>query len=113
MSFVFFNIILSFLAYVFDGFLYIVSLTYSMINLSSLLFLHRNSYNFLDKSVGISTLFDISNQSLVDNISQVVETHVPLHIPGIDGLLIPSNTRGHILRLVDGNTALVRWEVYL
>nr|XP_024933206.2 uncharacterized protein LOC107427578 isoform X2 [Ziziphus jujuba var. spinosa] len=67
-------------------------------------------YNFLDKSVGISSLFEITSNSLVDDVSQIVETHVPFHIPGIEGLLIPSNTRGHILKIVGGNTALVRWE---
>ncbi|KAL5561138.1 hypothetical protein UlMin_030885 [Ulmus minor] len=67
-------------------------------------------YNFLDHSVGISSLFEITNESLVDDISQIVETRAPLNVPGIEGLLIPRNTRGHILRLVGTNTALVRWE---
>lgn len=67
-------------------------------------------YNFLDKSVGISSLFEISSESLVDNASQIVETDHPLHIPGIDGLYIPSGTRGHILKVNGGNTAIVRWE---
>ncbi|GMP64171.1 hypothetical protein CsSME_00025565 [Camellia sinensis var. sinensis] len=40
----------------------------------------------------------------------IVETRLPLYIPGVEGLLIPSNTRGHILKVVDGNTALIRWE---
>lgn len=67
-------------------------------------------YNFLDKSVGISTLFEISSNSLVDSISQIVETQLPLHVPGVEGLFIPSKTRGHILKVNGGNTALVRWE---
>ncbi|KAF8406575.1 hypothetical protein HHK36_008663 [Tetracentron sinense] len=67
-------------------------------------------YNFLDKSVGISSLFDIPNDSLVENISQTVETRLPLHVPGVEGLLIPTQTRGHVLKFVDGNTALIRWE---
>ncbi|GLT69630.1 hypothetical protein SLA2020_417670 [Shorea laevis] len=67
-------------------------------------------YNFLDKSVGISSLFEISSDSLVDDISQIVETHQPVHVPGIEGLFIPSNTRGHVLKMIGGNTALVRWE---
>lgn len=70
-----------------------------------------NRYNFLDKSVGISSVFEISRDSLVDNISQIVETHLPVHIPGIEGLFIPSKTRGHVLKMIGGNTALVRWEV--
>ncbi|KAL4616065.1 hypothetical protein ACB092_07G172100 [Castanea dentata] len=67
-------------------------------------------YNFLDKSVGISSLFEISSDSLVDNVSQIVETHLPVHVPGVEGLLIPSKTRGHVLKMIGGNTALVRWE---
>lgn len=47
----------------------------------------------------------------MDNISQIVETQLPLHVPGVEGLLVPSKTRGHVLRMIDGNTALVRWEV--
>ncbi|KAK4786245.1 hypothetical protein SAY86_002934 [Trapa natans] len=67
-------------------------------------------YNFLDKSVGISSLFEITDGSLVDDASQVVETHFPLHVPGVESLLIPSKTRGHILRVVDRNFVIVRWE---
>ncbi|MBA0619886.1 hypothetical protein Godav_005677 [Gossypium davidsonii] len=67
-------------------------------------------YNFLDKSTGISSLFDITSESLLDNVSQIVETQHPVPIPGIDGLHIPSRTHGHVLKVVDGRTALVRWE---
>ncbi|GMY05517.1 nucleoporin like [Fagus crenata] len=67
-------------------------------------------YNFLDKSVGISSLFEINSDSLVDNISQIVGTHLPVHVPGVEGLFIPSKTRGHVLKVIGGNTALVRWE---
>ncbi|XP_068323186.1 uncharacterized protein [Pyrus communis] len=66
-------------------------------------------YNFLDKSVGISSLVEI-NGSLGEDRSQIVETKLPLHVPGFEGLVIPSKTCGRILRLVSGNTALVRWE---
>lgn len=68
-------------------------------------------YNFLDKSVGISTLFDLTSDSLADDASQLVETSRPLHIPGLEGLVIPSNTRGQILRIISENTGLIRWEV--
>lgn len=47
----------------------------------------------------------------MDDISQIVETHQPVHVPGIEGLFIPSNTRGHVLKMIGSNTALVRWEV--
>jgi nuclear pore complex protein Nup188 len=56
-------------------------------------------------------LFEINSDSLVDNISQIVETHLPVHVPGVEGLFIPSKTRGHALKVIGGNTALVRWEV--
>lgn len=68
-------------------------------------------FNFLDKSVGISSSFEIDDHSLVDETSQTVETHLPLQVPGIEGLLIPAKTQGHVLRVIGGNTALVRWEV--
>lgn len=42
---------------------------------------------------------------------QIVETHLPINIPGIEGLFIPGKTRGHILKVIGGDTALVRWEV--
>ncbi|KAL9253348.1 hypothetical protein AKJ16_DCAP10515 [Drosera capensis] len=67
-------------------------------------------YNFLDKSVGLSSLLEINNDILIDEDSQTVLTKVPLVIPGIEGLMIPSKTRGHVLRMVGDGTALVRWE---
>lgn len=70
-----------------------------------------NRYNFLDKTVGISTLFEINNGTLVDGMSQIIETRKPFDVPGIDGICVPSNTRGHILKIIDGNNALIRWEV--
>lgn len=73
--------------------------------------LRDNRYRFLDKSVGISTLFEIENDSVVDGSSQIVETLRPLPVPGVDGLLIPSHTRGQVLKVLGSNTALVRWEV--
>lgn len=78
---------------------------------SSFFLYYVGSYNFLDKSVGISSLLEITGDSLVDDISQIIETPVPLHVPGVEGLIIPSQTHGHVLKVVDGNTALVRWEV--
>ncbi|XP_010446393.1 PREDICTED: uncharacterized protein LOC104729180 isoform X2 [Camelina sativa] len=70
-------------------------------------------YNFLDKSVGVSTLFDITSDSPTDDACQLVETSRPVHIPGLEGLVIPSNTRGRILRINSENTGLVRWEYSL
>ena len=49
-------------------------------------------YNFLDKSVGISSLLEITSDSLVDNFSQIIETRVPLHVLGVEELIIHSQT---------------------
>lgn len=68
-------------------------------------------FNFLDKSVGLSTLLEINSNSVVDAVSKVVITHYPLHVVGVDGLIIPSKSRGQVLRMIDANHALVRWEV--
>lgn len=70
-----------------------------------------NRYNFLDKSVGLSTLVELRGDLGIDNNSRIVETRLPLGVPGFEGLQIPRNTRGHVLKFVDDNTALVRWEV--
>ncbi|KAK9165180.1 hypothetical protein Scep_000371 [Stephania cephalantha] len=67
-------------------------------------------YNFLDKAVGMSSLFEVPDATCVEGTSQIVETCRPLHVPGLESLLIPSHTRGQILKFVNGNTALVRWE---
>lgn len=67
-------------------------------------------FNFLDKSVGISSLFELSGETLVENNSEIVETHSPLPVPGVESLLIPVGTRGHVLKILGGNTAIVRWE---
>ncbi|XP_047333534.1 uncharacterized protein LOC124937067 [Impatiens glandulifera] len=67
-------------------------------------------YNFLNKSVGVSSLFQLSNGSFIDEVSLIVQTNLLLPIPKVEGLLVPCKTRGHIVRMIDGNTALVRWE---
>lgn len=56
-------------------------------------------------------MFEISSGYVVDRVSQIVETQLPLCVPGLEGLLIPIGTRGHVLKMIDGKTALVRWEV--
>ncbi|CAL1353161.1 unnamed protein product [Linum trigynum] len=67
-------------------------------------------YTFLDRSVGISSLFEVTSDSIVDKASQIVETRQPLRIPGIEGLVVPPKTRGQILRVLNAKNALVRWE---
>ncbi|XP_042000669.1 uncharacterized protein LOC121750240 isoform X1 [Salvia splendens] len=67
-------------------------------------------FNFLDKSTGLSTPFEIMNGPVVDAVSKIVETHSPLHVAGVEGLIIPGKSRGQVLRMLDDNCALVRWE---
>ena len=64
-----------------------------------------NRYNFLNRSVGISSLFEISSDL------EVVEALQAVQVPGVEGFFIPAGTRGRVLRVVGENTALVRWEV--
>lgn len=70
-----------------------------------------NRFNFLDKSTGLSSPVDISSCLIVDDASQTVKVVQPLHLPGVEGLIIPRGTHGHLLKMIDRNTALVRWEV--
>jgi len=65
----------------------------------------------MDKSMGVSSAVEINGDFLVGQASQIIETQLPLRVPVVEGLVIPSKTRGHVLRMIDSRTALVRWEV--
>nr|KYP39665.1 hypothetical protein KK1_039024 [Cajanus cajan] len=67
-------------------------------------------YNFLNRSVGISSLFEINTDSQTVDVSRIVEARQAVQVPGIEGFFIPAGTRGRVLRVVGENTALVRWE---
>ncbi|GFP89006.1 nucleoporin nup188 homolog [Phtheirospermum japonicum] len=67
-------------------------------------------FNFLDKSVGLSTPLGLRGEPVVDAVSKIVETLSPLHVTGFGGLVIPSKSRGQVLRMIDENCGLVRWE---
>ncbi|KVH88159.1 hypothetical protein Ccrd_024450 [Cynara cardunculus var. scolymus] len=67
-------------------------------------------YRFLDKSVGLSTLVELRGNLGIDKNPSFVDTQLPLCVPGLEGLQIPKNTRGRVLKVIDDNTALVRWE---
>ncbi|KAF9617343.1 hypothetical protein IFM89_035324 [Coptis chinensis] len=43
------------------------------------------------------------------NISQTIVTQA-LHVPEVEDLLIPSQTRGHVVKVCGRSTVLVRWE---
>ncbi|XP_074312975.1 uncharacterized protein LOC141648320 isoform X2 [Silene latifolia] len=66
-------------------------------------------YNFMEKSIGISSIVNMGSDT-AEGASQIVETQLPLQVPGVEGLFIPSKTRGRILRMIDSKTAVVRWE---
>ncbi|KAH9623965.1 hypothetical protein KSS87_021079 [Heliosperma pusillum] len=66
-------------------------------------------YNFMEKSVGISSIVNMGSD-IVEGESQIVETQLPLQVPGVEGLFIPSKTLGRVLRIIDSKTAVVRWE---
>ncbi|KAL6545953.1 hypothetical protein OROGR_009827 [Orobanche gracilis] len=67
-------------------------------------------FNFLDKSVGLSTPLGLSGDTVVDAVLKTVETLSPLYVTGVEGLVIPSKSRGQVLRMIDEKCALVRWE---
>lgn len=48
---------------------------------------------------------------MVDGASKIVKTSLPMNVPGAQGLTIPSGTRGQVIRLLHGNSAVVQWEV--
>lgn len=47
----------------------------------------------------------------MDAVSKIIVTQSPLHVAGVEGLVIPAKSRGKVLRMLDDNCALVRWEV--
>ena len=61
---------------------------------------------------GLTTLYAVS-RSVTDNMNyrDQIETHSPISIPGIEGIAIPSGSHGYILKLLEDDAALVRWEV--
>ncbi|URE36595.1 mRNA transport [Musa troglodytarum] len=67
-------------------------------------------YNYLDKMSGITTLFEISGGYGDKTVSDIIETHHPVAVPGVEGLLIPSGTLGRILKVLAPNIAFVYWE---
>ncbi|GER50288.1 hypothetical protein STAS_27578 [Striga asiatica] len=67
-------------------------------------------FNFLDKSVGLSTPVGLRGDAVLDASSKIVEIHSPLHVADAEGLVIPSKSKGQVLRMIDENCALVRWK---
>lgn len=67
-------------------------------------------FNFLEKMGGVTLLSEIPRRSQFTDIYDTIEAQTQLNIPSIEGIVIPAGTRGHIVRVVDVNSALVRWE---
>ncbi|WVZ58174.1 hypothetical protein U9M48_008470 [Paspalum notatum var. saurae] len=68
-------------------------------------------YNYLERMNGVTTIYAIPS-SVAENVScgHQIESHHPVRIPGIEGITIPCGTHGYILKVLQGDAALVRWE---
>eukprot|EP01018_Ginkgo_biloba_P018782 Gb_15236 [translate_table: standard] len=67
-------------------------------------------YNFLHKMVKITSLYQSPGYSYLNDGSSTVQTHISLQVPGASGLFVPAGTIGHVLKVVDEDVILVRWE---
>ncbi|KAG0491610.1 hypothetical protein HPP92_005008 [Vanilla planifolia] len=67
-------------------------------------------YSFLDKMHGMTLLFEVPSGSCCTGVYEIVKAHYRIPVPGLDGVFIPLGARGQILKFVDDNIALVRWE---
>lgn len=61
---------------------------------------------------GVTTVYAIPC-CVAENMSygQQVESNHPVSIPGIEGIMIPRGTNGYILKVLQEDSTLVRWEV--
>ncbi|KAG8095470.1 hypothetical protein GUJ93_ZPchr0012g19950 [Zizania palustris] len=64
-------------------------------------------YNYLERMNGVTTLYPVTDNV---NYCDQIEIHHPIRIPGIEGITIPRGSHGYILKLIEDNAALVRWE---
>lgn len=60
---------------------------------------------------GITTLYQMPSGTGDARNKDVVRLSFPIAVPGVESMVIPSGTRGFILRAVDENLVLVHWEV--
>lgn len=67
-------------------------------------------YDFLYKMTKIATLFQSNGISYENNDSRTVQAHISLQVPGASGLVIPVGTIGHVMKVVNEDVILVRWE---
>ncbi|CAM0911170.1 unnamed protein product [Alopecurus aequalis] len=68
-------------------------------------------YNYLERMNGVTTQY-ATHGSVPDSVNYCdqIEVHHPLSIPGMDGITLPQGTRGYILKILEDDVALVRWE---
>ncbi|KAJ1262529.1 hypothetical protein BS78_09G115200 [Paspalum vaginatum] len=68
-------------------------------------------YNYLERMNGVTTIYAIPC-SVAENVScgHQIESHHPVRVPGIEGITIPRGTHGYILKVLQEDSALVRWE---
>lgn len=61
---------------------------------------------------GVTTLYAVP-RSDTDNVNyhDQIEIHSPISIFGIEGITIPGGSHGYILKVLEDDVALVRWEV--
>lgn len=60
---------------------------------------------------GITLLHEIPGGSQVTDSYTTIVAPNEIDIPLVEGLVIPKGSRGQILKYVDANIAVVRWEV--
>lgn len=65
----------------------------------------------MDNLSGVTFSYVIPNALNGVNVYEIIETPHVLHIPGLDGVIIPRNTRGQVIKLIDEKTVIVRWQV--
>lgn len=68
-------------------------------------------YNYLERMNGVTTLYATPGSvSDTVNYCDQIELHHPISIPGIEGITLPCGTHGYILKVLEDDVALVRWE---
>uniref|UniRef100_K4ALC5 Uncharacterized protein n=1 Tax=Setaria italica TaxID=4555 RepID=K4ALC5_SETIT len=69
-------------------------------------------YNYLERMNGVTTIYAIPGHVAENvNYGHQIESHHPVSIPGIEGIKVPCGTNGYILKVLQGDAVLVRWEV--
>ncbi|XP_040384027.1 uncharacterized protein LOC102721481 isoform X2 [Oryza brachyantha] len=68
-------------------------------------------YSYLERMNGVTTLYAVPS-GIKDNVNYYdqIETHRPISIPSIEGITVPVGSHGYILKVLEDDVALVRWE---